>query len=210
MKFWNRPHAWGRAMGASRIRNLRPLCAFSRLMTPSDCETRMLTFTLAPWRSGTEAGGDRIQEQEIDCAISDYSNAIESNPHNPTPYFARGTAHLEAFDFDSAIADFTRAIEIEPNDASAYTNRGAAHYEKAEFDHAIADLNKALEFNPKSALAYCNLGWTYEAMQDERKAIAHYRKAIEIDPSLEAARDNLKLLGATPERQPYWQTKPRS
>jgi len=71
-------------------------------------------------------------------------------------------------------------------------------------------LNKALELNPKSALAYSNLGWTYEAMGDERKAIAHYRKALEIDPSLEAARDNLKLLGATPERQPYWQTKPRS
>ena len=66
----------------------------------------------------------------------------------------------------------------------------------AEFDHAIADLNKALELNPKSALAYCNLGWTYEAMGDERKAIAHYRKALEIDPSLEAARDNLTLLGA--------------
>jgi tetratricopeptide (TPR) repeat protein len=173
---------------------------------------RRLTFSLTPWRSGTEAGGDRIeeQEQEVDCAISDYSNAIESNPRNPTPYFARGTAHLEAFDFDSAIADFTRAIEIEPNDASAYTNRGSAHYEKGEFDHAIADLNKALELNPKSALTYCNLGWTYEAIHDERKAIAHYRKAIEIDPFLEAARDNLMLLGATPERQPDWQTKPRS
>jgi tetratricopeptide (TPR) repeat protein len=70
-------------------------------------------------------------------------------------------------------------------------------------------LNRALELNPKSALVYCNLGWTYEAMHDERKAIAHYRKAIEIDPSLEAARDNLKLLGATPERQPD-ESKPRS
>ena len=83
---------------------------------------------------------------------------------------------------------------------SAYTNRGSAHYEKAEFAHAIADLNKALEINPKSALAYCNLGWIYEAMGDEREAIAHYRKALEIDPYLEAARDNLKLLGAAPER----------
>jgi tetratricopeptide (TPR) repeat protein len=166
-------------------------------MTPSDCETRMLTFALAPWRSVTEAGADRNQEQEVDCAISDYTKALD--PNDPTPYLARGTAHLKAFAFDSAIADFTKAIEIEPNDASAYANRGAAHYEKGEFDHAIADLNKALELNPKSALAYCNLGWTYEAMNDERKAIAHYRKALEIDPSLETARDNLTLLGAAPE-----------
>ena len=56
--------------------------------------------------------------------MSDYSNAIESNPHNPTPYFARGIAHLEAFDFDSAIADFTRAIELNPNDDSAYNPQG--------------------------------------------------------------------------------------
>ena len=63
---------------------------------------------------------------------------------------------------------------------------------------AIADLNKAIEINPKSALAYSNLGWTYEAMGDEREGITHYRKALEIDPSLVAARDNLKLLGATP------------
>jgi len=72
-------------------------------------------------------------------------------------------------------------------------------------------LNKALELNPKSALAYSNLGWTYEAMGDERKAIAHYRKALEIYPSLEAARDNLTLVGATPEPQPcHRQTKPRT
>jgi hypothetical protein len=36
-------------------------------------------------------------------------------------------------------------------------------------------------------------------MGDEREAITYYRKALEIDPSPVAARDNLKLLGATPE-----------
>jgi tetratricopeptide (TPR) repeat protein len=49
------------------------------------------------------------------------------------------------------------------------------------------------------AVAHCNLGWTYEAIGDERQAIAHYRKALEFDPSLVAARDNLKLLDATPD-----------
>ena len=164
---------------------------------------RMLTFALAPSRSVTEAGADRNQEQEVDCPISDYTKTLESDPNNATAYFGRGTVHLQAFNFDSAIADFTKAIELNPNDASAYTNRGSAHYEKAEFDHAIADLNKALEINPKSALAYCNLGWTYEAMHDARRAIAHYRKALQIDPLLEAARDNLKLLGATPGGSPF-------
>jgi tetratricopeptide (TPR) repeat protein len=202
---------------------LRPLCAFPRRVAPSrpgatgersikslvsvqlvcangeNPNDAASTFSLALWQSATQDEADQIQEQEVDCHISDYTKALESDPNNATAYLGRGIAHLKAFNFDVAIADFTKAIELEPNDASAYTNRGSAHYEKAEFAHAIADLNKALELNPKSALAYCNLGWTYEAMGDERKAIAHYRKALEIDPSVEAARDNLTLLGATPE-----------
>jgi len=162
------------------------------------------------WRSVTEAWTDRNKEQEVECPITD-TQAIESNPNDATAYLYRGTAHLKASEFDSAIADFTKAIELKPNHASAYTNRGSAHYEKAEFDRAIADFTKAIELNPKLALAYSNLGWTYEAIGDEREAIAHYRKALEFEPSLEAARDNLKLLGATPERQPFYrQTKPRN
>jgi tetratricopeptide (TPR) repeat protein len=162
------------------------------------------------WRSVTEAWTDRNKEQEVECPITD-TQAIESNPNDATAYLERGTAHFKASEFDSAIANFTKAIELKPNHASAYTNRGSAHYEKAEFDRAIADFTKAIELNPKLALAYSNLGWTYEAIGDEREAIAHYRKALEFQPSLEAARDNLKLLGATPERQPFYrQTKPRN
>ena len=111
--------------------------------------TRRLTFFLALWQSATQEGADQIQEQEVDCPISDYTKALASDPNNATAYLGRGTAHLKAFNFDSAIADFTKAIGLEPNDASAYTNRGSAHYEKGEFAHAIADLNKALEMNPK-------------------------------------------------------------
>ena len=38
---------------------------------------------------------------------------------------------------------------------------------------------------------------------NEQEAIAYYRKAFEIDSALETARDNLKLLGTTLERQPF-------
>ena len=122
---------------------------------------RPLTFASALWRSIKEAWADRnhygLPDQEVDCPITDYTKAIESNPSNITAYLARGTAHLKALAFDSAIADFTKVIELKANHDSAYTNRGSAYYKKGEFDRAIADLTKALEINPKSALAYCNL-----------------------------------------------------
>jgi tetratricopeptide (TPR) repeat protein len=140
-------------------------------------------------------------DQEVDCPITDYTKEIESNPNDVTAYLARGTAHLKAFAYDRAIADFTKAIELKPNNDSAYTKRGSAHYERAEYDRAISDFTKALKINSRSALAHSNLGWTYEAIGDEKRAIAHYRMALEIDPSLEAPRDNLKLLGATAEHR---------
>jgi tetratricopeptide (TPR) repeat protein len=78
-----------------------------------------------------------------------------------------------------------------------HISRGAS--QGVRIRQRIADFTKTIELSPTLALAYSNLGWTYEATGDEREAVGHYRKALEIDPSLEAARDNLKLLGATPE-----------
>jgi tetratricopeptide (TPR) repeat protein len=53
-------------------------------------------------------------DQEVDCRISVYTEAIQSNPNDVAAYLARGTAHLEANAFDSAIKDFTKAIELKP------------------------------------------------------------------------------------------------
>lgn len=143
--------------------------------------TRALTFAAELWRSITEAWARRersgFRDEEVDCPITDYTKAIESNPNDVTAYLARGTAHLKAFAFDSAIADFTKAIELQPNNDSAYAKRGSAHYENAEHGRAIVDFTKAVKINPRSALAHCNLGWSYEAVGNEKKAIAHYRKA---------------------------------
>ena len=149
---------------------------------------------------------DREEDGEFGRAINDYTKLIKSNPNDALAYFGRGTACHKASDFDSAIADLNKVLEINPCCAAAFNSRGRVYYDKAlqnhcdkaQLDHAIADFTKAIEINPNSAPAYCNLGWTYEEIGEEQKAVDCYRKALEIDPSLEAARDNLKLLGTTP------------
>jgi len=105
------------------------------------------------WRNAdyAEATVEPNPAQEVDRPISEYTEAIQSNPHNVAAYLARGMARLNASAFDSAINDFTKAIELRPNNESAYTSRGTAHYERAAFDRAIADFAKAIEINPRSA-----------------------------------------------------------
>ena len=162
---------------------------------------RPLAFFWALWRFIAKTWADRNRHdprgQEVDCPTTDYARATVAPNSNQ--------------EVDCPITDYTKAIESNPNDIAAYLARGTAHLKAFAFDSAIADFVKAVEINPRSALAYCNLGWSYEAVGNEKKAIAHYRKALELDPSLEAARDNLKLLGALPERQPFHrQTKPKN
>ena len=160
---------------------------------------RPLKLALAPWRSAKQTWADLHsdcgQDNDIARTINKYTKTIESNPSDARAYFARGTARHKASDYDIAIADLTKALN--PCCAAVYAERGSAYYDEAQYDHAIADLNKAIEINPNSALPYCNLGWAYEAIGEDQKAVAFYRKALEIDPSLQAAKDNLKLLGVT-------------
>jgi tetratricopeptide (TPR) repeat protein len=119
------------------------------------------------------------------------------------PYFDRAIAFHEASQYDRAIAEFDKVLELNPSYSAAYLGRGNAHYEKAhqdafdklQLERAITDFKKAIELNPESALAYCHLGWAYQSVGNEPEAIASFRKALAFDPSLEAARDNLKLLG---------------
>src|SRR5262245_49618522 len=54
-------------------------------------------------------------DQEVDCPISVYTEAIQSNPNDVAAYLARGTLHLETTDFNSAIKDLTKAIELKPD-----------------------------------------------------------------------------------------------
>jgi tetratricopeptide (TPR) repeat protein len=163
-------------------------------------------MVLALWRSMKQTRPDlhhRNQDGDIDRPLDDYNEVIESNPDDPLAYLDRGAARLKVCCYDGAIADFNKALELNPCCTAAYTGRGSVYYDKAIHEHcdkalfqqAIADFTKAIEIDPKSALAYCNLGWTYEEIGEEQTAVACYLKALQIDPSLEAARDNLTLLG---------------
>ncbi|MCK4788916.1 MAG: tetratricopeptide repeat protein [Desulfobacteraceae bacterium] len=66
---------------------------------------------------------DDYADAKYDQAISDYTKAIEMNPHEAKLYYNRGVAYYGKRWFDQAISDYGKAIEIDPDCASAYNNR---------------------------------------------------------------------------------------
>ena len=129
-------------------------------------------------------------DPDVDKAITEYTNYLESNPESAFMYYHRGLAYLFNGEYDKAITDFTKAIDLDPEYAYAYNMRGRAYYDKGEYDKAISDCNNAIEIekDPKYIAAYYyNRGFSYDATGEYDKSIADYTKAIEMDSKIDSA-----------------------
>jgi len=52
-------------------------------------------------------------EEDLDKAISDYTEAIRLNPNNAEIYYNRGVGYGEKGDYDRTIADYESAMRIQ-------------------------------------------------------------------------------------------------
>lgn len=166
----------------------------------------LFAVLLSPWccfaqRYDAEASQDAVSKDRLDHSISVYTNALSSDPRNPTNYFQRGMAELKRSSFekqpmedksidpafqhfrDAAIADFTKTIELQPTNSEAYDQRGLAKEDCfAGFD---ADFDKAIALDPKNALAYLHRGLNDGCFRPN--SIDDFTVAIGIDPNCAAA-----------------------
>ena len=59
-----------------------------------------------------ESGNIKLNSQDYQGAISDYTKAIEINPGFAEAYCNRGSAKSELKDYSGAISDYNKAIEL--------------------------------------------------------------------------------------------------
>src|SRR5262245_46619790 len=77
------------------------------------------------------------QKNDLDNALSDYSDAIKINPKHARAFNNRGTIYKEKGDLDRAIADFSEAIRLDAKFTAAYFNRGNAYDDKGDAEKAL-------------------------------------------------------------------------
>ena len=140
--------------------------------------------------AGCQSEAKRVQEQgkrawannDLDMAISCFSEAIRLDPKNASSYYCRGLAYWEKHKYDRAIADYTEVIRLDPKAAEAYRGRAMAYGNrgKGEYDEVIADYTEAIRLDPKDAEAYSGRAMAYGNKGDHDKAIADYSEAIRL------------------------------
>ena len=130
------------------------------------------------------------QRDDYECAIADYTHAIQLKLDFVEAYNNRGIAYGQSDDYERAIADYTHAIQLNPNYADVYYNRGIAYEQSDDYERAIADYTQTIQLNPNYANAYYNRGIAYGQSDDYERAIADYTHAIQLNPNYVGAYNN--------------------
>jgi Tetratricopeptide repeat/Excalibur calcium-binding domain len=88
-------------------------------------------------------GVGKMQKQDYEGAISDFSTAIKLKPDLVEAYLSRGVAHSLTKNHKAAIADYTKALKLKPTRADAYLNCADDLFVLGDKAKAIADLKQA-------------------------------------------------------------------
>jgi tetratricopeptide (TPR) repeat protein len=125
-------------------------------------------------------------QQQLDAAIKDFSEALNLSPDFHKANLSRAVALLDKGDWDGAIADYTRTLEFETNDASIFYGRATARQKKNDLNGALADYTKAIELDRTHALAYANRG-VVKVLLKKPDYAADFEAAFRLNPSLKAS-----------------------
>lgn len=138
-------------------------------------------------------GYECSKKKDYDCAVDNYTKAIELNPQYADAYYNRGVTYDDKGNYDQAIRDYNKTIGVNSQYANAYYNRGNAYNDKGSHDRAIKDYDKAIELNPQYADAYNNRGLAYYNNRNYEQAIKEYDKVVELNPQFAGAYSNRGL-----------------
>src|SRR5262249_22744542 len=88
--------------------------------------------------------------QQLQDAISDYSEAIKVAPDDARIYEQRAAVEMKLNDNDKALADYSEAIKLKPNEVKYYAYRSYIYEVKGDTKNSMADTDKVLKLDPKN------------------------------------------------------------
>lgn len=134
-----------------------------------------------------DSGNDKLEKQDYDGAIADFTQVIQLGPKNTQGYIGRGRARFEKQDYDGAIADLTRAIELDSKASASYFVRANARFDAQDYTGAVEDYTQVLALDPKNADAVYYRGQVHARLGELDDALADYTRAIALNPKGEDA-----------------------
>jgi tetratricopeptide (TPR) repeat protein len=123
----------------------------------------------------------RGQRGDLPGSVSDYTQALEFEPHRPGTHYNRGRAYRRMGRAEEALADWKQAVELDRRDHKALHGIGIIYNDSyRDPERAIGWYNRALEVKPDSAVALASRSLSYAWLDEWDKAEADARRAIAI------------------------------
>jgi tetratricopeptide (TPR) repeat protein len=139
-------------------------------------------------------GNLRMQQDDIDEAFDDYSDAKDLDPNIPEIHNGLSYVFYRSNDGENAIAEARTALSIDPQNAEAYRYLGLGLYANENYAAALHAFQESLSRDPNRAETYYDLGLAQSADKELPAAVESYRKAIRLNPGLLEARSKLELV----------------
>lgn len=128
-------------------------------------------------------GNGKMQEGDIQGAITFYEEALQVDEAFADAYYNRGLAYIRLANFPQAIADFNRAFEIQPTNYDVLYQRAIAHLDFGENYKALADADVLVNALPDDSRGYFIQGLTYTELAQHEIALDAFSQAIVLDPN---------------------------
>ncbi len=141
-----------------------------------------------------ERGNLRMELNDLEGAVRDYSEAIRLDGPNPAlSYFGRGLARRKLGELAAAAADLRQAIKLDPSLGQEKANgwvelgeimlrMGDPAAAVAEYDRVIERHGRTTEIDASGFGAYLRRGEAFAAAGDHTRAEADFTRALELDP----------------------------
>lgn len=161
-------------------------------------------------RAYSSRGWSRINDSDLNGAISDFQKALELGKQDPVEqaYALKGLggAHLAMCEYEAADKDYTKALDLEPIDVWTLTWRGMARLRQRDVRGGLEDSDRAHRINPGDLNALAIRGAARKSTGDPKGAIEDYEEVLKRAP-----RDwTWRLMAETSLREWRRMTEPRS
>jgi TPR repeat/Tetratricopeptide repeat len=134
----------------------------------------------ASFAAAFKRGWDAANERRYHDAITEYNEAIQLKPDDPSVYNNRGFVYQILKQYPQAIVDYNVALALNAESADLYNARGQTYLALKQYSKAVADCTAAIGLRPGFAEAYYNRGLAYDRLKQHDKAAADYSEVIRL------------------------------
>lgn len=123
-----------------------------------------------------------LNQNDIDKARADVSEALRIEPQSARAYFVQGRIAAEQKSYDEALANYERALGLAPRDAVVLGVRGELLLMLHENDRAVRDFDAAIEVYPAYFRYWAARGWCRSQKGELEKALDDLAEAVRRNP----------------------------